>query len=145
MADLEPFIRGVAAEYLDVARDRDRFDLVQDFSLRLPLDVIGELIGIPPELRRTILELSTRSRARDPDPVNRGMPSEDAIAALIETKALYDGLVADRRKHPGDDVISTLIAAEVAEVAEDDATSTDSATISSRRSCSCWRPLATRP
>jgi cytochrome P450 len=32
---------------------------------------------------------------------------------MIETKSLYDELVADRRKRPGDDVISMLIAAEV--------------------------------
>lgn len=113
VAELEPFIRSVAARYLDAAGDRDCFDMVQDFSLLLPLDVIGELIGIPPELRGTVHDLSTRSISRDPDPAKRGLPSEDAIAALIEQKALFDELVADRRRHPGDDVISTLITAEV--------------------------------
>lgn len=113
VAELEPFVRQVATRYLDAGREREPFDIVQDFSLRMPLDVIGELVGVPPELRGTIHELSVRSSARDPDPAKRGMPGEDAIAAMMESKRLYDELVADRRKHPGDDVISMLIAAEV--------------------------------
>jgi len=113
VSELEPFVRQVAAGYLDTARDKVRIDLVQEFSLRLPLDVIGELVGVPAELRGAIHDLSVRSSARDPDPATRGMASDDARSAVMELKCVYDELVADRRRHPGDDVISMLIAAEV--------------------------------
>ena len=39
LAELEPFVRRVAVQYLDATREKDRFDIVQDFSLRLPLAV----------------------------------------------------------------------------------------------------------
>jgi hypothetical protein len=47
IALMEPFIRRTAADLLDRVRDADRFDVVEDFSFRLPLDVISELIGLP--------------------------------------------------------------------------------------------------
>jgi cytochrome P450 len=110
VADLEPFIRGVAARYLDGARDRDRFDLVQEFSLRMPLEVIGELLGIPAEFRDTIHDLANTAVTRDPDPT---ISLEKARAAMVEVRAIYTELVVERRKHPGDDPISMLIEAEV--------------------------------
>ncbi|HET6953189.1 MAG TPA: cytochrome P450 [Acidimicrobiales bacterium] len=113
VGELEPFIRRVAARYLDALRDRARFDVVQDFALRLPLDVIGELIGLPADLRQTIHDLSLRAGARDPDPASAGRPSEDAVAAIFESITLLHELVVERRRHPQDDIISMLIAAEV--------------------------------
>ena len=110
VADLEPFIRGIASKYLDQARDRDRFDLVQEFSLRMPLEVIGELLGIPEELRDTVHDLANTSVTRDPDPT---VSLEKVRAAMGEVRAIYHELVVDRRKNPRNDVISMLIAAEV--------------------------------
>jgi len=111
VADLEPFIRRVAAQYLDKVRDQERFDVIQDFSLQLPLDVISELLGIPTELREHVHELANRSVVRDAS----GGPAalEDARAATRETMALYTELVVDRRKNPRDDVISMLVMSEV--------------------------------
>src|ERR1700676_46375 len=51
VTDLEPFIRATAAGLLDHHRDADGFDVASDFAVLLPLRVIGELIGIPEELR----------------------------------------------------------------------------------------------
>jgi len=110
VADLEPFIRRVAASYLDIAAETGRFDLVQDFSLRLPLDVISELLGIPAEHRERIHALANRAVMRDPDPA---VGLEDARAAMGQLSQLFLHLVLDRRKSPSDDVISMLIGAEV--------------------------------
>lgn len=108
VAELEPFIRRIAVQYLDAVQDQDRFDVVQDFSLRLPLEVISELVGLPTELRAHVHELSNRAVNRDPDATN-----EDAMASMIEMFALFHDLVVNRRKHPSDDIISTLVNAEV--------------------------------
>ncbi len=108
VAELEPFIRRVAARYLDPVQDQDRFDVVQDFSLWLPLEVISELVGLPTELRRRVHELSNRAVNRAADATN-----EDVTATLGEMFALFHELVVDRRKHPSDDVISMLVNAEV--------------------------------
>src|SRR5437016_5791674 len=54
IADLEPFIRELAAELLDRQVDADGFDVVEEFSTLLPLHVIGELLGLPPEFRERL-------------------------------------------------------------------------------------------
>ena len=51
---LEPLIRATAARYLDPHVGTDGFDVVTDFSFRLPLDVIGGLLDIPTEYREEV-------------------------------------------------------------------------------------------
>jgi cytochrome P450 len=109
IAQLEPFIRTTAAALLDEVRDQDRFDAVQDFSFRLPLDVISELIGIPAEARVQVHDLSDRFAARGEDMSQ----SEDSLKAAGELWALLGEIVADRRRNPGDDVITLLMNTEV--------------------------------
>ncbi|MGI8335575.1 cytochrome P450 [Actinomadura scrupuli] len=109
IALLEPFIRRTAADLLDKVRDADRFDLVQDFSFRLPLDVISELIGIPVEVRERIHELSDRIAVRTEDMTT----SPDTYEASAELWALLAELVKARRSDPGDDVITLLMNTEV--------------------------------
>jgi len=109
VGDLEPFIRARAGELLDKFRDAAEFDVVTDFSVQLPLDVISELIGIPEDLRATVHDLSDRVLTRTGD----SQITDEAISASIELFALFLDLVKDRRAHPRDDVISLLIQTEV--------------------------------
>jgi cytochrome P450 len=111
VAALEPFIRTTAAGLLDKVADADEFDLVEHFSFRLPLDVISELIGIPSSERERIHQLSDRLVARD----EGGAVSEDAILASLELAQIFADLVGDRRRNPGDDVITMLMNTEVAD------------------------------
>ncbi len=109
IAGLEPFIRQLAADLLDPFRDADGFDVVEDFSIQLPLQVIGELLGIPAEVRQQVHHLADRMFTRGDD----GGVGADAEAARIELGTLLYGLVVERRARPGDDVISLLIRSEV--------------------------------
>jgi cytochrome P450 len=106
---LEPFIRTTAASLLDKVADADEFDLIENFSFRLPLDVISELIGIPETVREHVHSLSDRLAARD----ETGMVTEDAALAGLELAQVFVDLVAERRRHPGNDVITTLMNTEV--------------------------------
>lgn len=110
IAALEPFIRTTAAGLLDKVADADEFDLVEHFSFRLPLDVIGELIDIPGAERERIHELSDRLVARDDA---AGTISEDSMLASMELAQIFTELVGERRRHPGDDVITMLMNTEV--------------------------------
>ena len=111
IADLEPYIRRRAGELLDPYRSSGELDIVTDFSVRLPLDVISELLAIPEELRAQIHELSNRVASRE----NLDDPTvvEDVLAATIELMEVYLELVRDRRAHPRDDVITLMIDTEV--------------------------------
>jgi len=111
IALLEPFIRQTAADLLDRLAGKDRFDVVEEFSFLLPLDVISELIGIPAEVRPRIHELSDRIAARD----DSGTMQEDAMIASMDLAVLLTELVHDRRAHPGDDVITMLMNTPVEE------------------------------
>jgi cytochrome P450 len=111
VAALEPFIRTTAAGLLDKVADADEFDLVEQFSFRLPLDVISELIGIPSSERERIHQLSDRLVARG----EGGAVSEDAILASLELAQIFADLVGHRRRNPGEDVITMLMNTEVAD------------------------------
>ena len=54
IADLESRIRAIATDYLDALVGRERFDVVKEFTARLPLDVISSLLGIPESDRRWV-------------------------------------------------------------------------------------------
>jgi cytochrome P450 len=110
IALMEPFIRRTAAGLLDKLRDADRFDVVEDFSFRLPLDVISELIGIPESYRLQIHHLSDRIAVRE-----TATMSDDGIVATLELAGLLTELVRERRASPGDDVITMLMNTPVEE------------------------------
>ncbi len=47
MRALEPRIRAIATGYLDRLVGLPRFDVVREFTAKLPMDVISTLLGIP--------------------------------------------------------------------------------------------------
>ena len=51
VAALEPRVRATVDQLLDDLNGRERIDLIQDFAFPLPIIVIAELLGIPPEDR----------------------------------------------------------------------------------------------
>jgi len=110
IALMEPFIRRTAADLLDKVRDADRFDVVEDFSFRLPLDVISELIGIPQSDRMQIHHLSDRIAVRE-----TAAMSDDGIHATLELAGLLVDLIKARRANQGDDVLTMLMNTPVEE------------------------------
>jgi cytochrome P450 len=107
--DLEGFMRASCAELLDRFRDDPGFDVVEQFSIQLPLAVIGELLGIPEEKRQEVHVLADRLFTRGDDVI----VSDDAANAMLELGLLLYGVVVERRRDLGDDVISLLISSEV--------------------------------
>lgn len=86
-------------------------DLIADFAARIPLEVIGNLLDIPPAERGPLRDwslaiLSALEPAPSPAVLARGH------AAVDEFKAYLRGLVDARRRRPGDidtDVLTRLI------------------------------------
>jgi cytochrome P450 len=106
---LEPFMREYSAELLDRFVGEPGFDVVENFSIQLPLAVIGELLGVPEDRRQEVHHLADRLFTRD----DTGTVSEDAASAMLELALLLHGVVVERRKNLSDDVISLLIRSEV--------------------------------
>jgi cytochrome P450 len=109
---LEPMVRAVVRSHLDPLRDRDEFDLVADFSAPFPVEVISTMLGVPEPDRQQIrhwTDLLLHREPNDPSVTHEGME-----AALFQVGYFLD-LIADKRAHPGDDLITRLTEVEIAD------------------------------
>jgi cytochrome P450 len=115
---LAPRIEALCAQLLDAVADRDRFDLVDALAYPLPIIVIAELLGIPADEYRLFQEWAAvlfggdqLGEAPDMDDLQRAL---EAIAPTVrEMNGYVLAHIRHRRAHPGDDLTSRLIAAEV--------------------------------
>jgi cytochrome P450 len=110
IAALEPRIREIVTGHLDRLVGRSRFDAVADFSARFPMDVISELLGIPPEDRDQVREWSNTQLHRVPGQV---MPPPESARAGQAIRAYFERLLDERRRRPRQDLMTALIAAEL--------------------------------
>jgi cholest-4-en-3-one 26-monooxygenase len=109
--DLEQQIVGYAEGIIDAVSERGTADFVEEISAELPLLVIAELLGVPQEDRRKVFDWSNRMIGSD-DPeyqVEGADPGEAAMAVF----SYAEELAAARRLEPRQDLVSTLINAEV--------------------------------
>jgi cytochrome P450 len=112
MASLEDEVRRLAAQHLEPLRGEKRFDVQQRFAVKLPMDVISVLLGIPESDRDWYRETMDRGLERDPD---TGQPSLESLQMLGKSRAYVIDLLAERRKHPREDLISVIAESEYAE------------------------------
>jgi cytochrome P450 len=104
---LEDHIRVICDELIDEVAGRGEADFVHDISAPLPLYVICELLGAPPEDREKIFDWSNRLIAQD-DPDFRA-PEDDGMAAATELYAYANELAVRRREEPRDDIVTKLL------------------------------------
>ena len=104
IAQLEPRIRAITAELLDRAAPNGRMDLVGDFSDPLPVIVIAELLGIPSADRDRFKRWS--------DALVTGQGSGYG-GSQREMAEYFLRMIEQKRRAPGDDLISGLLTAEV--------------------------------
>lgn len=108
--DLEPRIRELARYYLEPVLEAGAFDFVRDFSGKLPMDVISEMIGVPPGDRDEVRRLADLLVHRDDDLMDVPQAGMDAAIAL---GSYFAEVVAQRRGVPGDDLTSALLEAHI--------------------------------
>ncbi|MBL7500944.1 cytochrome P450 [Frankia sp. CNm7] len=102
----EPMIAGYVDQLLDDL-DGPAIDLVSDFAVMLPILVICDLLAVPPEERHQFVAIGHAvTRSVDPD-----VPIDERNAANQRLRDYIATLVAIRRDHPGDDLMSRLIEA----------------------------------
>jgi cytochrome P450 len=108
--ELEPRVTEIATAHLDTALQSDTFDYVDEFAGKLPMDVISELMGVPEPDRAQVRAWADGVMHRD-EGVTDVPPA--AVEASINLIVYYQGMVADRRKKPTDDLTTALLEAEI--------------------------------
>jgi len=107
---LRPYVHGLADELVSRLVAAGGGDLLTDLAEPLPVAVIAEMLGIPESDRAPL-----RPWSADICGMYELNPSretaERAVRASVEFSDYLRDLIAARRKHPGDDLISGLIAA----------------------------------
>src|SRR5207302_923261 len=102
-----PMLRGPLGYFAG----RDEVDLIADLALPLPVTVISELLGLPIEDQAQAREWA-EAIAQALDPIVTEEQALRADRAVTELAAYIGGVVAERRRHSGSDLLSRLIGAE---------------------------------
>jgi cytochrome P450 len=110
VAEMEDRIRELAVTHLEPALDAGSFDFVGDFAGRLPMDVISELVGVPPSDRAEVRRLADLLVHRE-----EGMNDipQEGLEAALTLAGYYAEMVADRRRHQRDDLTWSLLQQEI--------------------------------
>ncbi len=99
---------------LDKVMPARRMDAIRELAFPLPVLVICELLGIPQSDRSTFVTSSgSGGGLLNPTPPTRA-ELDAANAGSLRSAAYFDRLFEQRRKAPGDDLISQLVQAEEA-------------------------------
>jgi len=110
-ARLEPRVRLVTTRILDAIAPLGECDFVTSVAAELPLQVIAELLGVPLEDRHQLFTWSNQLIGFD-DPEYAGS-LETSRQVALEVYLYANRLAAERRKSPLNDLVSTLVHAEV--------------------------------
>jgi len=112
---LRPRVEAIVRELLDEALARGEVDIVRDFAYPLPIRVICEMLGIPEADRERFSDWSAAlARGLDPEFLQPPGAQEDRFAAFVSFADYFLPLLAERRAHPGPDLLSNLALAEEA-------------------------------
>lgn len=116
IAEMEPGLVALVDGLLDRIEGQAGGDLIEDFAAAIPVEIIGNLLGVPHEDRGPLRDWSLAILgALEP----RLTPEQQALGerSVREFTSYLKDLVAHRRKRPGDpehDVLTRLIQGEAA-------------------------------
>ena len=120
----EERIRGMFREVLARAFAQPEFDFVDEVAVELPMRILCELMGVPLEDRRYLVELGNRMLGNtDPDHAGEFVAGQADLSpyahlpfsspAAPEMFAYANALAAERRRAPRDDVTTRLLQAQI--------------------------------
>ena len=109
---LELFIARTVAELLDAVADVPRFDFMQAVARQLPTRVIAHMMGIAESANADFAAWSDDLAVFIGAPLATHAQARRAQASLLAMGRYFETLVAQRRRSPGDDLVSRLLQAE---------------------------------
>ena len=106
--------QAVADAQIDAVAARGEMDVIADLALPVPSTMICEMMGVPVSDRDRFTEWTAQAThllafmLAPPEVIERG------IAAATALRTYFEALIAERRRHLTDDLLSDLIRAEEA-------------------------------
>jgi cytochrome P450 len=110
----EPFVRALCRDLIAAIPDVGEFDFVRSFAIPVPVQTIAQALAVPAERAEDFKRWSDAAVAL----IGSKLPDDevlDSIRGGNELGAFVIEQIADRRLHPGTDVLSTLVHARLAD------------------------------
>lgn len=112
VAKLEESIAATTIEILDEVIPRGEVELMTEFAQRLPITVIADALGVPRADIGTFTVWSDAIAA----PAGRALSEPEHLEcarAYVDFMAYFAQQIAERRRHPTDDLLTDLVRAEI--------------------------------
>jgi cytochrome P450 len=98
---------------LDAVEDRERFDLMADFALPIPIDVIAAILGVD-HARLAEFRDWSEGVIQSLNPLRTPEQTTHMVASMNALGPYMWGLLAQRRANPGDDLVTDMVQAQAA-------------------------------
>jgi cytochrome P450 len=108
----EPRIRAIADERVVPLASGAPFDVVRDLAIPLPMTIIAEMLGVERERLADFKRWSDAIISAMTGPMRAFPPHNETIEVFLELDTYLAGVIRRRRRAPGDDLVSALLAKE---------------------------------
>jgi cytochrome P450 len=109
--ELRPRIQALVDDALEAMAARGEADVIVDLAFPLPFTVISEMLGMPDGNRDEVRGWS-HTLTKTLDPILSPEEVDAALAAANNMQSHIQDVLAWKRDHPADDLLTGLIAAE---------------------------------
>lgn len=109
---MRPMIKKVVNEVIDTVQPLGQMEVIRDLAFPLPFSVLGSIMGVPNSDQDSVKFWADELLAFQG--VNRPAEAilERSQAALLAMRSYLTDLVNEKRRRPGQDLISQLVAVE---------------------------------
>ncbi len=108
--DMEPRIREIAKNLIDAAVGKGELEVMHGIANALPVMVIAEMLGVPPDHYQQFKHWSDTVVSGDNTLPGTPLP-EEFHTAKNALRSYFADEIERRRKNPGTDLVSALVAA----------------------------------
>ena len=99
LTEMEPLIEAIVSRLLDRIEDEREIDMIADFAMMLPTEIISLMLGVPKEYRAKLRGYSIAILGAL-DPVVSSEQLARGNAAVVEFGAILRDLIDHRRRNP---------------------------------------------
>jgi cytochrome P450 len=108
VAKCKPLVQQVIDQWLDRVADKTRFDAMEDFALRVPIDVIARILGVDDSRLDEFREWS-EGAILGLNPFRSEEETKRLVVCSNALSAYMNDLMRRRRAEPGDDLVSDMM------------------------------------